>query len=141
MPPCLAFCTSSRWAIMELRSVLGTGRSARLCTGAVRARIESSATTSHVMLWLWLEGQRHAIHAVAFACRARTVGKQVAKMPAAARAVDLHARHAVAAIGRRLDGAFEGPKEAGPARAALELRIRREERLSACSACERAGSL
>src|SRR5438067_786090 len=126
MPPCLAFCTSSRWAAMELRSVLGTGRSAR-CTGAVRARTESSATTSHVMLWLWLEDQRRAVHAVALACRARTVGKQVAKMPAAVRAVDLHARHAVAAIGRRLDSTFEGPKETGPAGAALELRVRREE--------------
>src|SRR3954462_15426080 len=84
------------------------------------------------------ELQRHSIHAVALAGRLRTVGKHMAEMAAALRALDLHPRHAVAAIGRRLNGALDRAIEARPAAAALVLRVGGEERLPAGATDERA---
>src|SRR6476659_6581105 len=88
-----------------------------------------------------IELQRDAVHAVAFAGRARAVGKDVAEMSTALRAVDLYASHAVAGVGGRRDRAFNRLVEAWPAGAALELRIGREERLATASTVEGAGTL
>src|SRR5689334_21934929 len=62
-------------------------------------------------------------------------------MAAAARAVDLDARHAVAAVDGRVDRALEGIPETWPSRAALELRVRGKERLTAACTAERAAAL
>src|SRR5262249_33936689 len=62
-------------------------------------------------------------------------------MAATAAAVDLRAGHAVAAVGGRADRAFDRREKAGPARAALELAIRDEERLPAARARERPGTM
>ena len=62
-------------------------------------------------------------------------------MSAAAGAVDLDPRHAVAAIDGRVDGAVERIPEAWPTRPALELRIRGEQRLTAAGTAERAAAL
>src|SRR4051812_23392264 len=63
------------------------------------------------------------------------------EMPAAARAVGFHPRHSMAAVGRRGDRAVDGAVEARPSGAALELGVRREERLPAGAADEHAVTL
>src|SRR5213078_4847800 len=86
------------------------------------------------------ELERDAVHAVPLTCGRRTVVKHVTEMAAALRAVHLGARHAVAAIGHRVDGVLERLVEAGPAGAALEFRLGRKQRLAAAGAFERAGA-
>ena len=54
------------------------------------------------------EGQRHTIDAVAESGGRRAVGKDVPEVSAALAAVHLRARHAVAAIDRLTERAFEG---------------------------------
>src|SRR5262249_56928312 len=83
-----------------------------------------------------LEG--HAVHAVAQPGGARAVVEDVAQVAAAAAAVDLRADHEEAAIGRRADGSLDRLIAAGPARAAVELRVRGEERQVAAGAAVRA---
>src|SRR5262249_58930289 len=62
-------------------------------------------------------------------------------MTAALRAVDLDPRHAVAVLGGVFDGAFDRPVKAWPPGAALVLRARLEQRLSASGAHERTVAL
>src|SRR5262249_24510154 len=65
----------------------------------------------------------------------------MAQMAAAVRAVDLHARHALAAIQGRRTRSLERTKEARPAGAALEFRVGRKDRPSARRAGEGAVAL
>src|SRR4249919_1570815 len=65
----------------------------------------------------------------------------MAEMSTALRAVDLHAGHAIGAVGRRANRSFNRLEKARPTGAALELRIAREERLPTAGACEGAGTL
>src|SRR5262249_32411969 len=62
-------------------------------------------------------------------------------MAAATAAMHLGAHHAEAAVGRRLDRAFDGIVEARPAGATLELLLRSEQRLPATGADECAMAL
>src|SRR5690606_41881357 len=62
-------------------------------------------------------------------------------MAAAAAAMDFGARHEEAAILRRADGPGDGGIEARPARAAIELRRGRENRLATACAMIDAGAL
>src|SRR4051812_31696554 len=90
---------------------------------------------------LRLELQRDAVHAIPLAGRRRTVRKQMAEMSTAAGAVDLHARHAVAAIGGGSDRAVDRTIETRPAGPALVLRAGSKERPAAAGATKRAGPL
>src|SRR5205823_1378982 len=65
----------------------------------------------------------------------------MAEMAAAAAAMDLGAHHAIAAVGRGFDRALDRIVEARPAGAALELRLRHEQRLVAPGAHEGALAL
>src|SRR6185437_4244843 len=71
--------------------------------------------------------QRHAVDAVAQACRRRTIGEDVAKMAAAGGAVHFGAHHAPVAILRGFDRAGDRIVEARPAGAALEFQLRLEQ--------------
>lgn len=79
--------------------------------------------------------QRDGVDAVALAGRLRSVGKDVAEVGATAAAVHLGAGHEQAAVGlgRHRPRVYRLP-EAGPAGAAVELRLRREQLLSAAGA-------
>src|SRR5262249_46468665 len=88
------------------------------------------------------EGQRGAVHTVAQSGRARTVGKDLTEMSAAARAVHFGARHAVAAVlGRRDGGLIVRCEKARPPGPALELGVGVEQRLAAAGALEGAVAL
>src|SRR5688572_18849801 len=78
-----------------------------------------------------LENHRHTVHAVPEPRRPGPVGKHMAEMPAAACAVHLRADHEPRMVDRRPHGVLERRPEAGPARSAVELRLRREERVAA----------
>src|ERR1700733_14711715 len=80
---------------------------------------------------LRLEFHGDAVDAIAQMGRRRAVVEDVAEMAAAAVAMHLGADHAVAAIGRGFDRAVDRIVEARPAGAALELRLRHEQRLVA----------
>ncbi len=82
--------------------------------------------------------KRGAIHAVAHAGGLGAIGEDVAEMAAAARAVDLRARHQMSVIFARGHRSGERLQEARPAGAALELRLRLVERLAAAGAAEHA---
>src|SRR3954447_11791048 len=80
---------------------------------------------------LWHELHRHAVDAVAQACRRGTVGEYVAQVAAAAAAMHFRARHAVARVVGALDRAGLRIVEAGPAGAAFEFALGDEQRLIA----------
>jgi hypothetical protein len=65
----------------------------------------------------------------------------VAEVTAAPAAVDFRTLHPESAIDGSGDGAFEGRKEAGPARAAFEFAIGDEELLAAACTAERAHAM
>ena len=88
-----------------------------------------------------LEPERRAVHAVTQARRPGSVRKYVSKMSAASRAVNFRSCHAVALVDGRLDRSVDRLPEAGPAGAALELGVRRKQRMAAAAASERAGAL
>src|SRR5579859_7727791 len=90
---------------------------------------------------LRLEIHRDAVDAVAQVGRRRAVVEDVAEVAAAAAAMHLGADHAVAAVGRRFHGAFDGVVEARPAGAAVEFLLADEQRLAAADAGEGAGTL
>src|SRR6266436_5781145 len=90
---------------------------------------------------LGLEIHGDAVDAIAQMRRRRPILEHVAEMASAAAAVNLRARHAVAAIGRGFDRARHRIVETRPAGAALELRLRHEQRLAAADADEGAGAL
>ena len=87
------------------------------------------------------ELQRHAVDAPAFAGGGRTVVEDMAEMAAAAAAMDLDAAHAPGVVAARCDSIGNGPNEARPAGAAVELVARGEERKGAAGAEEGASSL
>src|SRR5262249_57903684 len=80
---------------------------------------------------LRLEVQCHAVDAITQMCGWRPVLEHMAEMAAAAAAVHFRAHHPEAAIGCGLDRARNRVIEARPAGAALELRLRHEQRLLA----------
>jgi hypothetical protein len=84
---------------------------------------------------------RGAVDAIAQKCRRRPIRKDVAQMAAAAAAMHLRPRHAMASILGALHGAFEGIVEARPAGAAFEFFGRDEKALATSGADEGAGSL
>src|SRR4051812_19200323 len=86
--------------------------------------------------FLGLEFQRGAVHAVAKAGRRWTVRKEMPEVSAALRAVHFGARHGIAAVLGSADRRIERTPEAWPSGSALELRIRREQRVAARSAGE-----
>src|SRR5215471_7879870 len=88
-----------------------------------------------------MEVERDAVHAVALAGRLRSVVENMAKMPAAAAAVDFGSCHEEAAVGFGSDCFIERRPEAGPAGAAVEFGVGRKQRLSATGAIVNAGSV
>ena len=83
-----------------------------------------------------MKGQREAVHAVSHSGRRRAVGKQVAQVPAASRAMNLSPGHAETVIARRPDRMLERRPETRPSGTAFELRVRRKQRLSTAGAAE-----
>src|SRR5262249_35129839 len=82
-----------------------------------------------------LQPQRRGVDAIALPGGRRTVGKHVAEMRLAARALDLRAHHAVAGVVVLADGALlHRLGEARPTRARVELPSRAEQRLAAAHA-------
>jgi hypothetical protein len=93
-------------------------------------------------LFLGLEFQREAVHAVPQPGRLGTVGENMPEMTTALRAMDLGPRHPVAAVDGCRDRVFPQRRpETGPSGSALELRLRQEQRLAAPGAPKRAGPL
>lgn len=86
-----------------------------------------------------VEGERDAVHAVAQAGRRRAVVEHMAEMAAAAAAVHFGADHPERRVGVGADRVVERFPEARPARMAVELGGRREQREVAAGARERAG--
>src|SRR6266849_5230149 len=80
------------------------------------------------------ELQGDAVHAVPKARGLGTIVEDVAEMPSAPAAVHFRANHEELAVGRSPDRSLEGGPEAGPARAAVELRVRGKERQVAAGA-------
>src|SRR5437016_3356679 len=80
------------------------------------------------------ELQGDAVHAVAKARGHGTIVEDVAEMPSAPAAMHFRADHEELAVGRGPDRALDGVPEAGPARAAVELRVRGEKRQVAARA-------
>src|SRR6476620_1620369 len=87
------------------------------------------------------EFQRHAVDAVAQAGRRRAVVEHVAEMTAAAAAMNLVAHHAEGAVGVFQHRVLDRLVETRPARAAVELGCRIEERQVASGAGESAGAV
>src|SRR5881397_3406025 len=83
---------------------------------------------------LRLEVQRHAIDAITQMRGGRPIFEHVAEMAAAAAAVHFRAHHPEAAVAGGFDRARNRVVEAWPAGAALELRLRDEQRLPAADA-------
>src|SRR5207245_6527519 len=73
------------------------------------------------------ELQGDAVHAVAKARGPGTIVEDVAEMPSAPAAMHFRADHEELTVGRGPDRALDGIPEAGPARAAVELRVRGEK--------------
>ncbi len=87
-----------------------------------------------------LEVHGDAVDAVAQMRGRRAILENMPEVAAAAAAMHLGAHHAVAAIGRGLDRAFNRNVEARPPGAALELLLRHEQVLTAGGAAEGAGA-
>src|SRR5437899_7848133 len=83
-----------------------------------------------------MEDQRKAVHAVAQAGRLRPVIKDVTEMAAAAAAVDFGTQHPKGAVFGLADGVVERLIKTRPAGAALEFRLRGEQRQVAAGAGE-----
>src|SRR5215471_1124843 len=115
----------------------GTIASASRVTVALNPRSVDPART----LLPWREIQHGPVDAVALPRRWRTVGKHVAEMAAAARAMHFRSRHTVAAIDSRPDRAGMRRIKTRPAGAGVELRLVGEELLPAARARKRPGAL
>src|SRR6185503_7874726 len=87
---------------------------------------------------IWREAKCHAVHTVPQTGGTWTVREHVSEVAAALRAVDLRPHHEQRAIDGRADGIRKRFPEAGPARAALIFRRRREQRVAAAGTGERA---
>src|ERR1700716_2183749 len=83
-----------------------------------------------------MEDQRKAVHAVAQAGRLRPIGEDVTEMAAAAAAVNFGPQHPKGAVFGLADGVLERLVKAWPAGAALEFRLRGEQRQVAAGAGE-----
>src|SRR5712664_2391524 len=83
-----------------------------------------------------MEYQRKAVHAVAQAGRLRPIVENVTEMAAAAAAVDFGPQHPEGAVFGLADGVVERLIETRPAGAALEFRLRGEQRQVAAGAGE-----
>src|ERR1700730_12458538 len=83
-----------------------------------------------------MEYQRKAVHAVAQAGRLRSIVENVAEMTAATAAVDFGAQHPKGAVFGLADGIVERLITTRPAGAALEFRLRGEQRQVAAGAGE-----
>src|SRR5712671_4128121 len=83
-----------------------------------------------------MEDQRKAVHAVAQAGRLRPIVEDVTEMAAAAAAVNFSPRHPKGAVFRLADGVVERLIKTRPAGAALEFRLRGEQRQVAAGAGE-----
>src|SRR6202166_1921722 len=83
-----------------------------------------------------MKHQRKSVHAIAQAGRLWPVVEDVAEMAAAAAAMDLGPQHAEGAVLSLADGIFQRLIEARPAGAALEFRLRGEQRQVAAGAGE-----
>ena len=84
-----------------------------------------------------LESQRHAVHAVAQASRARTIAKYVAEMTAAPAAMHFGSVHAETGVASLCHRVRQRLPKAGPAGMTIVLRIRRKNGQSApCAAIE-----
>src|SRR5712672_3746263 len=86
--------------------------------------------------WSRTEYQRKAVNAVAQAGRLRPVVENVTEMAAAAAAVDFGPQHPEGAVFGLADGVVERLIKTRPARAALEFRLRGEQRQVAAGAGE-----
>ena len=103
--------------------------------GAAGSASEESSSTS-------VNVERLRVHAVPLPRRQRAVREHVAEMAVAARAQDLDAHHAVAAIRLGRDVLVgDRLEEARPAGARIELRVRRKQRQPAADARVDAGAL
>src|SRR3977135_3324809 len=85
-----------------------------------------------------MEDQRKAVHAVAQAGRLRPIVKDVTEMAAAAAAVNFGPQHPKGAVLGLADGVLERLIKTRPAGAALEFRLRGEQRQVAAGAGENA---
>src|SRR6267143_1020886 len=83
-----------------------------------------------------MEYQRKAVHAVAQAGRLRPIVENVTEMAAAAAAVDFGSQHPEGAVFGLADGVLERLIKTRPAGAALEFRLRGEQRQVAAGAGE-----
>src|SRR4030081_353828 len=83
-----------------------------------------------------MEDQRKAVHAVAQAGRLRPIVKDVTEMAAAAAAVNFSPQHPKGAVLGLADGIVERLIKTRPAGAALEFRLRGEQRQVAAGAGE-----
>src|SRR5712671_2653487 len=83
-----------------------------------------------------MEDQRKAVHAVAQAGRLRPIVEEVTEMAAAAAAVDFGPQHSKGAVFGLADGIIERLIKTRPAGAALEFRLRGEQRQVAAGAGE-----
>src|SRR3984893_16371218 len=83
-----------------------------------------------------MEYQRKAVHAVAQAGRLRPIVENVTEMAAAAAAVDFGPQHPKGAVFGLADGVVERLIKTRPAGAALEFRLRGEQRQVAAGAGE-----
>src|SRR5579863_8711899 len=118
-----------------LREILGAAAGAR-GTGRGLAGVARLAG-----LAFRLEAQGCAVHAVALARGARPVREDMPEMAVAPRAVHLGALHVIGLVARGAHSARERPIEARPARAAVKLRVRLEQGLSAARAAKDAGPM
>jgi hypothetical protein len=86
-----------------------------------------------------LEAEYYTINAVPEPGRGRPIFENMAQMTATLAAVGFRANHPKTAVRRGLDRALEWGEKAGPSRAALELALSLEQRLTAADTAESAG--
>src|SRR6266496_6429304 len=87
--------------------------------------ISSFMSSSSLAFRLEIQGGR--VHAIAQAGVGRSIGEYVAEVRTALRTNRFSARHAVAAIGNFLDGAWHSLRKTRPAAPGIELRVRIEQ--------------
>ena len=132
------FCCASAASLLSL-SVMRTVYERRAAPARAAGRFRQAATRPNGLGRDEL--QRDAVVAVALAGRLRAVVEDVALVAAAARAVVLGARNEHLEVGLGRHARPDGGVEARPAGAALELRLRREQRQVAAGADEAALAL
>src|SRR6202035_4783860 len=109
--------------------------------GTIAGRATIAGPTSGRGRCSRMKHQRKTSHAVAQAGRLRPVVEDVAEMAAAAAAVNFGAQHPEGAVLGLADGVLQRLIEARPAGAALEFRLRGEQRQVAAGAGEDAHAM